>query len=196
MIVVSHSLIFISKSLSSYFSHAGEALQSSLMFMAGPHYLDMSIEYDHNYFSSHDSHCDPTLLIKNSPFPRFWGFQQGHHEFYDPFIKWLEQFYLECSVANIKFQLFLALSKELGVDADTFARIFQGLLKNCIHRKGKNVDWMKVLVVTHLSSHRKDHPFLVQVIQVFIFFVAQYFISILIVRMSVDLGWGQLCWIH
>lgn len=54
------------------------------------------------------------------------------------------------------------LAKQLRVDEDTFARGSQGLLKNGIHRKGKNVDRMKVMVVKHLAAQRQDLSFLIK----------------------------------
>lgn len=80
------------------------------------------------------------------------------------------------------------LAKELSVDEDTSTRLFKSFLKSGIHQKVKHVDWMKVLFVKHLSPHRKKLLFLVQVIQVFISSIAQCFISVLIVRISMDAG--------
>lgn len=58
--------------------------------MLGPHYLDMTVEYDHIYFPSQESYRNPMPLIENSYFQRFHGFQQDYHEFYDPIVEWLE----------------------------------------------------------------------------------------------------------
>lgn len=48
------------------------------------------------------------------------------------------------------------------------------------------MDWAKVVVVTHLFSHRKDLPFPVQVFQVFISYVSHHFIYVLTVHTFVD----------
>lgn len=108
----------------------------------------------------------------------------------------MEQYYLTRSVENNKFQSFLALSKGLGVDEDTSTRSFLGLLKNGIHLKAKHVNWVKVVGVTHLSSHRQGLPFLVQVFQVFISSIAHHLLSVLIVHIFVDAGREQLQWLH
>lgn len=55
---------------------------------------------------------------------------------------------------------------------------------------------MKVVVVTHLSAHMKDLPFLVQVFQGFISFVKHHFLSILIVHIFVDASQERLRWLH
>lgn len=60
-------------------------------------------------------------------------------------------------------------------------------LKSGIHQIGKHVYWVKV--VTRIFSHRKDLPSRVQVSQVFVFFFAHHFLSILIVHIFVDVGW-------
>ena len=52
--------------------------------------------------------------------------------------------------------------------------------------------WMKVVVVTHPYSHRKDLQNYVQVILYLIFSIAHYFVSILIVHIFVDVGWEQV----
>lgn len=44
-------------------------------------------------------------------------------------------------------------SKDFGVYEDTFARCFEGLLNDGFHKKGKNVNWLEVVVVAYLSSH-------------------------------------------
>lgn len=87
-------------------------------------------------------------------------------------------------------------AKEFSVDGDTSARSFQGLLKDGFHQKGKNANWMKVVVVTHPFSHRQDLPLLVQAIQVLIFSVAHLFISILSIHICVNEGREQLWWLH
>lgn len=113
----------------------GEEVQPSLMVMAGPHYLGMTTKNDQIYFPLQYSHRDPTSQIQNSSFQRSWGFQEGHHEFYDPIIEWLEQSYLASSVVVGKFQSFLALAENLGADEETLTRHLWGLLKNSIHGK-------------------------------------------------------------
>lgn len=65
-----------------------------------------------------------------------------------------ETIYLTSFVAGDKFQSFLTLSEKLGENEDTLVRGFRGFSKNGIHRKGKHVDWIKVVIVTHLASHR------------------------------------------
>lgn len=104
--------------LSSYLCQAGEALHPSLIVMAGPHCLGMTAEYDQIYFPSEDSNHDPISLIKISRFSIFLGFQEGHHEFYYPNTKWMEQYYFGIYVANNKLQYFLMLSKDRAVDED------------------------------------------------------------------------------
>jgi len=52
------------------------------------------------------------------------GFQEAHHEFYDPITEWIEEYYLARFVSNNQFQSFLALVGGLGVYEDTFARSF------------------------------------------------------------------------
>jgi len=54
--------------LYSYFHEEGEALQPSLMVMAGPHYLGITVEDDQIYFSLQYSHHDPSFPIENSSF--------------------------------------------------------------------------------------------------------------------------------
>jgi len=103
---------------------------------------------------------------------------------------------MESFVANDKFQYFLRLAKGLGIDEDTSTRNFQGLLKNGIHWKGKQVDWIKVVVVIDLSAQRQDLPFLMQVFQFFMFPVANHFLSVSIVHIFVDVGWERLQWLH
>ena len=93
------------------------------MVMPGPHCLNMSTEHDQIHFSSQDSHPSPVILIENSCFQGFWGFQEDFHEFYKPIVEFLEQSYLAISTNN-KFQYFLWLAKEFSVDGDTFMRIF------------------------------------------------------------------------
>lgn len=78
------------------------------------------------------------------------------------------------------------LAKEHDVDKDISTKILQGLLKNGIHKKGKHVDWIKLMGVTHLSVHRKELPFIVQVFQVFVFSLTHHFIFVLIVHIFVD----------
>jgi len=60
------------------------------------------------------------------------------------------------------------------------------LLKNGNHQKGKHVNWIRAVGVKHLSAHMQDLPFLVQVFQIFVYSVAHFFISILIVYIFVD----------
>jgi len=67
-----------------------EPLQPSLMVMSGPHYLGMPPEYDQIHFPSQDSHPDPALLIDNSLFQSFQGFQEDCFKFHDPNVELLE----------------------------------------------------------------------------------------------------------
>lgn len=60
------------------------------MVTSRPHYINMTTEYDKMYFPSQDSRYDPVLVIQNPSFQIFQGFQEDHHEFYDPIIEWLE----------------------------------------------------------------------------------------------------------
>lgn len=124
------------------------------MVIEGPHCLGMTIKNGQIYFYLQDSHHDPTSRIKKSFFQRSRGFQENHHEFYDPNTEWLEQSYLASSVVGSKFQSFLPLTKKLGADEDTLARGFLDLLKSGIHQRCKHVDWIKVVVVTRLSDHK------------------------------------------
>lgn len=52
------------------------------------------------------------------------------------------------------------------------------------------------VVMTHLSTHMQDLPFHVQVSQFFVFFGAQYCLSVLIACIFVDAGRDQLQWLH
>jgi len=46
------------------------------------------------------------------------------------------------------------LTNKLGVDEDISVRGFHGLFKDGIHKKGKHVDWVNVVIVPHISTHR------------------------------------------
>jgi len=52
---------------------------------------------------------------------------------------------------------------------------------------------MKVVVVTHLSTHRKDLASLVQDFQVFVSSIAHHF---MFVHIILDAGQEQLQWLH
>lgn len=84
----------------------------------------MDAKNDQIYFSLQDSHCDPTSRIENSSLQRSQVFQEGHYEFYDPIVEWLERSYLASYIIGIKFQSLLMLVKKLGAYEDTFARDF------------------------------------------------------------------------
>lgn len=196
MTVVSHPLIFIVQHLSIHI-FVKQARHFSLRWwlcmpsLSWHDYWEWSYLFYLTIFRlwSHFSHWKFT-------FSNILGFQAGHHEFYDLIAKWMEQTYLESFVSNKKFRSFLVLAKEFDVDEDTSTRSFQIFLKNGIHKKGKHVDWMKVVVVTHLSTHKQDLPFLVQVFQTFIFYVSHHFLSSLIVHIFVDSDQEQLRWLH
>lgn len=97
---------------------------------------------------------------------------------------------------NKQVSPFLMLAKQDDIDEGAFTRSFRGLSNYGFRRKGKNVKWMKVAVVTHLSSHKKDLPFVVQVIKALIFSLAHYFIFVLIDCIFVIAGWERLRWLH
>lgn len=101
----------------------------------------------------------------------------------------MEQSYLASHVAGNKFQSFLALAESLDADEDAPTRSFQGLFRKGIHQRGKHVYWV---VVTHISAHKKDLTFRVKLVQVFLFSVAHYFLSILISCIFVDAGQERL----
>lgn len=101
-----------------------EALQHSPMVMLDPHYLDKPSEHDKTHFPSQDSHLDPKILIQHSSFQRFQGSQEDCFEFHDPITNWLDQSYLERSVANNKFRYFFKLGKEYNADENTSVRRF------------------------------------------------------------------------
>lgn len=87
------------------------------------------------------------------------------------------------------------LAKEISVYEETFARGFRGLFKNGIYLKGKHVYLVKVVVLTHLYTHKQDLPFPMQVVQVFISYVAHHFLSIL-VPIFLDACWNQSWWLQ
>lgn len=62
------------------------------------------------------------------------------------------------------------------------------MLKKGIHQKGKHVNWIRVVDVTHLYAYMKDLRFLVQVFQVFVFSIAHHFMSVLTIHIFVDVG--------
>lgn len=61
------------------------------MAMSGPHYLENISKHDQIHFPLKDSHHDPMLLIKNSSYQEFQGFQEDYLEFYNPIAEWLEK---------------------------------------------------------------------------------------------------------
>lgn len=140
-------------------------------------------------------HPDPTLLIKYSLFQSFQDFQEDFFELHDLIIKWLEKYYLERSISNNRFRPFPMLAKKDDTEEGAFTRIFRGFSYYAFHQKGKNVDWLEVVGVTHFSAHKK-YLFVVQVLQASIFSLAHYFISSLIVHIFVDAGQEKLRWLH
>lgn len=98
----------------------------------------------------------------------------------------MEQSYLESFVVGSKLQCFLVLAKNLCVDKDAPARVFRGLLKIGIHQRGKDVHWVKVVVVTCLSTHRQDLPSYVNFFQVSLFSITHHLLSILTIHIFVD----------
>jgi len=71
----------------------------------------MTVEYNHIYFPSEDSHYNPMYLTENQSFQIFWSFQEDHHEFYDPIAELLEKSYSASSIAINRFHPFLMLIK-------------------------------------------------------------------------------------
>jgi len=61
-------------------------------------------------------------LIENPSFQRFQGFQEDHHEFYDPIAELLEKSYSTSSIAINKFQPFLVLAKQDDTEEGAFRR--------------------------------------------------------------------------
>jgi len=150
------------------------------MVMTGPHCLGIPTKYGQIHFPSQDSHIDPMLLIEDLLFQSFQGFQEDFFKFHNPIVEWLERSYLASSIANNMFQPFLMLAKQDDIEEGAFIRILQGLSDYSFLQKGKNANWLAVMVVTHISSHGQDPLFIVQVIQALIFSLTHYFVSVLI----------------
>ena len=80
-------------------------------------------------------------------------------------VEWLEQSYLESSVANNKFLSFLNLTKEFNADGDTFVGSFRDLLNDGSHKKGKNINLLEVVAMDYVFAEREDLQSFVQPIQ-------------------------------
>ena len=87
---------------------------------------------------------------------------------------------MESSITNNKFRSFLVLAKKRNVDEYTLARNPRVLSSYSFQKKGKSAKWLEVVVMTYLLVNKKDLISVVQVIQVLIFSVAQYFVFVLI----------------
>lgn len=87
-----------------------EELPHSSIVMSGPHCLDMLTDH----FLPRDSHPDLVLLIENSSFQEFWGFQEDCFEFHSPIYDFHEEYYLSISSPNNKFQYFSCLLRRMA----------------------------------------------------------------------------------
>lgn len=91
-------------------------------------------------------------LIGNLSFQIFFGFEEYCRVFYDPITKWLEKYYSTISIAINRFQTFLVLTKEDDTEEGAFTISLQGSSDYAFCQRGKNVDWMKVVIVRHIST--------------------------------------------
>ena len=80
------------------------------------------------------------------------------------------------------------LAKHDDTEEGAFTRSLQGLSDYVVCWRGKSVNWMKLVVVTHLPFHRKYLKILVQIIQALIFSLAHCFRFFLIDHIFVNGG--------
>lgn len=58
------------------------------------------------------------------------------------------------------------------------------------------MNWIKVVVVTHIYAHKQELQIFVQNIQALIFYLTRFLISILIDHIFVIAGQERLWWLH
>ena len=78
------------------------------------------------------------------------------------------------------------------IDVGTFIRSSQSLFDFFANREGKVAIWLRLFVMAPLLAFQQDLRYLMQAIQVLIFYVAQNDILFIIVGIFVFTGWKSL----
>ena len=87
-------------------------------------------------------------------------------------------------------------AKQDNIDVGDFKGSFEGFFYCPSYRKGKVESWLRLVVMTHLSTSRKYLLYFLQDIKVLTFSVAHCNMSVFISRIFGILGREKLYWFH